>query len=69
MPNFINPYMTYGFTHCYDLGESTLIFRVFMCDFKIFHYWMKFLQANRIALDGPPRSAASHLGLFFAYVP
>ena len=25
---------------------------------------MKFLQANRIAPDGMPRSAASHLGLF-----
>ena len=25
---------------------------------------MKFLQANRIAPDGTPRSAASHLGLF-----
>ena len=25
---------------------------------------MKFLQANRIAPDGTPRSAASHLGLY-----
>ena len=25
---------------------------------------MKFLQANRIAPDGTPRSVASHLGLF-----
>ena len=27
------------------------------------HFAMKFLQANRIAPDGRPRSAASHLGL------
>ena len=28
------------------------------------HFSMKFLGANRIAPDGTPRSAASHLGLF-----
>ena len=28
------------------------------------HFSMKFLCANRIAPDGTPRSAASHLGLF-----
>ena len=28
------------------------------------HFSMKFLHANRIAPDGTPRSAASHLGLF-----
>ena len=27
------------------------------------HFLMKFLRANRIAPDGTPRSAASHLGL------
>ena len=37
----------------------------FRCDFKILsHFSMKFLCANRIAPDGTPRSAASHLGLF-----
>ena len=35
------------------MDESTFIFR-----------GMKFLQANRIAPDGMPRFAASHLGLF-----
>ena len=29
----------------------------------LFHFSMKSLQANRIAPDGTPRSAASHLGL------
>ena len=28
------------------------------------HFSMKFLFANRIAPDGTPRSAASHLGLY-----
>ena len=28
------------------------------------HFSMKFLCENRIAPDGSPRSAASHLGLF-----
>ena len=36
-----------------------------MCDFYFLsHFSMKFLCANRIAPDGTPRSAASHLGLF-----
>ena len=30
---------------------------------------MKFIQANRIALDGTPRFAASHLGLFVCLCP
>ena len=30
----------------------------------IFNFYLIFLQANRIAPDGTPRSAASHLGLF-----
>ena len=29
----------------------------------LFHFSMKFLCANRIAPDGTPHSAASHLGL------
>ena len=29
----------------------------------LFHFSMKFPYANRIAPDGTPRSAASHLGL------
>ena len=32
--------------------------------YSLSHFSMKFLCANRIAPDGKPRSAASHLGLF-----
>ena len=61
----VNPYLTNGFSHHNHLGESTLINRGFGCDFKIlFNVLMKFLKANRIAPDGTPRSAASHLGLY-----
>ena len=31
---------------------------------SLFHFSMKFLQANRIAPDGTPHLAASHLGLY-----
>ena len=63
--SLINPYLTNGFSHHYQLGESTFIFGWRRCDFKIlFHFTMKFLKANRIAPDGTPRSAASHLGLY-----
>ena len=42
------PLMTNGFTHRYHLGESTLIFRDFRCDFNIlFHFSMKFLRLNK----------------------
>ena len=62
---FLNPYLTNGFSHRYQLGESTSINRGVRCDFKIlFHFSMKFLCANRIAPDGTPRSAASDLVLF-----
>ena len=30
-----------------------------------FHFFDEFLQANRIAPDGTPHFAASHLGLFY----
>ena len=60
-----NPYMTNGFACHYHLGESTLIFRCIRSDItKLTHFLMSFLYANRIAPDGTPRSAASHLGLF-----
>ena len=60
----LNPYLTNGFSHYYHLGESTFIFRGVRCDFKFLsHFSVKFLKANRIAPDGTPRSAASHLGL------
>ena len=54
-----------GFSHRYHLGEATFIFRGVRSDFQIvFNFSMKILSANRIAPDGTPRSAASHLGLF-----
>ena len=60
----LNPYLTNGFSHHYQLGESAFIFRDVRSDFYFLsHFSMKFLQANRIAPDGTPRSAASHLGL------
>ena len=61
----LNPNLMNGFIPRYHLGESILIFRVFRCDFKISLYIsIIFLYENRIAPDGTPRSAASHLGLF-----
>ena len=63
-PHF-NPYLTNGFSHHYHLVESTFIFRGVRSDFYfLFNFSMKFLCANRIAPDGTPRSAASHLGIF-----
>ena len=60
-----NPYLTNGFSHHYHLGESTFIFRGVRSDFYFLsHFSMKFFCANRIAPDGTPRSAASHLELY-----
>ena len=60
-----NPYLTNGFSHHYHLGESTFIFRGVRSDFYFLSdFSMKFLCANRIAPDGTPQNAASHLGLF-----
>ena len=61
----LNPYLTNGFSHYYHLGESTFIFRGIRSDFQFLNkFLMKILLANRIAPDGTPRSAASHLGPF-----
>ena len=61
----LNPYLTNGFSHYYQLGECTFIFRGIRSDFQFLNkFLMKILLANRIAPDGTPRSAASHLGLF-----
>ena len=61
----VNPYLTNGFSHHYHLDVSIFIFRGVRSDFYFLsHFSMKFLSANRIAPDGKPRSAASHLGLF-----
>ena len=57
--------MTNGLPHLYHLDESTFNFRGFGNDFLfLFHFSMKIMKANRIAPDGTPRFAASHLGLF-----
>ena len=62
MKTINNPYLTNGFSHHYQLAESTFIFRGVRSDF-LSHFLMNFLCANRIAPDGMPRSAASHLEL------
>ena len=60
-----NQYVTNCLSHPYLLDESNFIFRDIRCDFLfLFHFSMKFLQANRIAPDGTLRFAASQLGLF-----
>ena len=54
----INPYLTNGFSHHYQLGESTFIFRGVRSDFYFSsHFSIKFPCTNRIASDGTPRSA------------
>ena len=60
-----HPYLTNGFSSRYHLGESTFSFRGVRSDFYFLsHFSMKFLCANRIAPDGMPQNAASHLGLY-----
>ena len=57
--------MTKGLSHPYHLDESTFILGGFRSDFSfLFHFSMKIKIANRIAPDGTPRFAASHLWLF-----
>ena len=57
--------MTNGFSHRYTLDESIFSFRGIKSIFSIlFNFFMKIMSANRIAPDGTPRFAASHLGLF-----
>ena len=61
-----NPYMTNGHAHHYNLGEPTFNFRGIRSYFRfLFYFSMKFLLANRIAPDGTPRSAASHVSPMF----
>ena len=63
--NFLlNPYLMNGFSHHYQIYESTFIFRGVRSDLEfLFNFSIKFLYANRIAPDGMQRSAASHLGI------
>ena len=44
MADLFNPYLTNGFSHYYQLGESTFVFRGVRRDFKIlFNFSMKSL--------------------------
>ena len=51
--------------HPYHLDESILIFRGIKSYFSfLIKFSMKFMKAKKIAPDGTPCFAASHLGLF-----
>ena len=57
--------MTNVLYHHYELDETVFIFKGIGSEFKfLLHFSMKFLQANRIAPDVTPCSAASHLGVY-----
>ena len=59
----LNPYLTNGFSHHYQLDVSTFMFRGVRGDYYVLsEFSMKFLCVNRIAPDGTPRSVAM-LGL------
>ena len=61
----LNPLVTNGICHPFHLDDSTFFFRVIRSDFSfLLHFSMKNIKGNRIAPDGTPRFAASHLGLF-----
>ena len=64
----LNPYLPNGFSHHYQLGESTFVFRGVRSDF---YFSMKFLCANGIAPDGTPHSSCGVASgaILFAYVP
>ena len=60
-----NQLVTNGCSGRYQSDESTFIFRGFGSNFSfLFQFPIKIIQANRIAPDGTPQSAASHQGLF-----
>ena len=62
---YFNPLVTNGLSHPYHLDESIFKFRGVRSNFLfLFHFSMKIMSTNRIAPDGTPRFAASHLGLF-----
>ena len=59
------PYVKNGLSHHYHSGEPTFIYSGIRSKFLfLFHLSIKFLLASRIAPDGTPRVAASHLRLF-----
>ena len=60
-----NPLVTNRLSHPYHLNESIFTFRDIRGNFSfLFHCSTKIISANRIASDGMPRYAASHLRLF-----
>ena len=62
--HLIIPLVTNGLSHPYPLDESIFIFRGFRSKFSfLFHFSMKIMSANRIAPDGTPHFAVTHLGL------
>ena len=61
----VNPLVTNGLSHPYQMDESIFIIKGSGCDFSfLFHFSMKFMSENRIAPDGTPRFVVSHLWLF-----
>ena len=70
-PNCLyNPHMMNGLSHSYHLDESTFILRDIRSYFEFLtNFSMKFLLTNRIAPDGAPLAAVSHLGLFCLPMP
>ena len=61
----LNPFVTNGLSHPSHLDESTFILRDTRSNIPfLFHFSMKFMQANGIAPDWTPRFVASYPGLF-----
>ena len=52
------------FTHHYHLGESTFIFRIIKSLIFFLIFQQNVSSENRIASDGTPHTAASHLELY-----
>ena len=62
----VNPLVTNGFSHPYQMGESISNLRGIRSNFSfLFNFSMKFVSANRIAPDGTPPFVVSHIGLFW----
>ena len=56
----LNPHLTNGLSHPYQLDESTFIFRGIRSIFSfLFHFSMNIISANRIASDETPLYVAS----------
>ena len=67
----VNPYLTNGFSHHDQLGESTFNFRGVRCDFDFF---ISFFDEISLSKQNSPRWDAAFCGVtsgavLFAYVP